>query len=70
MFDTHRLNDTGFKEMQAYKKVMADAARAVALEMQDGPEKQKFLDKMEEAVFFGAKAIASKPGNFTEITSY
>ena len=70
MFDTHKLNDTGFKEMQAYKKTMADATKAAVLEMPDGREKSIFLTKMEEAVFFGAKAIASKPENHTEIVKY
>jgi hypothetical protein len=70
MFDTHKLNETGFKEMQAYKKLMADAVKAAVLEMPEGREKAIFLTKLEEAVFFGAKAIASKPGNRTEITTY
>lgn len=70
MFDTHKLNEQGFKEMEAYKKTMADAVGFVAATMPDGREKSIFLTKLEEAVFFGAKAIASKDGNFTEIKSY
>jgi hypothetical protein len=70
MFDTHRLNDEGFKEMAEFKKVMADAVRQVTAIMGEGREKAIFLTKMEEGVFFGAKAIAGKPGNFTEITKY
>lgn len=70
MFDTHKLNENGFKEMQAYKQTMADAAKAAVALMPEGREKAIFLTKMEEAVFFGAKAIASKPENHTEIVTY
>lgn len=70
MFDTHKLNDTGFKEMAQYKQTMADAAKAVVAMMPEGREKSIFLTELEKAIFFGAKAIASKPGNFTEITTY
>lgn len=70
MFDTHKLNEQGFKEMALYKQIMATAARSVVSLMPEGHEKSTFLIEMEKAIFFGAKAIASKPGNFTEITSY
>jgi len=70
MFDTHKLNDTGFAEMQNYKQTMADAVKAVTALMPEGREKAIFVTKLEEGVFFGAKAIASKPGNHTEITTY
>lgn len=70
MFDTHKLNENGFINMQAYKQVMADAVKAVCQLMPEGREKAIFLTKMEEGVFFGAKAIASNPENHTEVTSY
>lgn len=70
MFDTHKLNETGFAEMTEYKRTMADAVKEVADTMPDCREKSIFLTKMEEGVFFGAKAIASKPGNFEAITQY
>lgn len=56
--------------MQAYKRVMADAVKLVTSAMPEGREKAIFLTKMEEGVFFGAKAIASVPANHTEIVSY
>ncbi len=70
MFDTHKLNDKGFSEMQSYKETVAKAVNQVLDLMPAGREKAIFQTKIEEAVFFGAKAIASKEGNFSEITKY
>ena len=70
MFDTHKLNDHGFAQMQCYKVILADAVRQAVALMPEGREKSIFLTKMEEAVFFGAKAIASVPENHTEVTKY
>jgi hypothetical protein len=70
MFDTHKLNDTGFAAMQEYKQTMADAVRKVTAAMPECREKSIFITKMEEGVFFGAKAIAQKPENHTELTQY
>lgn len=70
MFDTHKLNEKGFEVMKAYKQIMADAVNNVIRAMPEGREKAIFLTKCEEAVFFGAKAIASNPENHTEVTSY
>lgn len=70
MFETHKLSEQGFKEMNAYKIIMSRAASEVVGLMEDGREKAIFKSKIEEAVFFGAKAIAGKPGNFTEIINY
>lgn len=70
MFETHKLNEKGFKEMNDYKTEMSRVVSAVALNMPEGREKAIFKTKIEEAVFFGAKAISSKPENFTEIVNY
>ncbi len=70
MFDTHKLNDQGFAQMKEYKQTMADAVKKVTDAMPDGRDKSIFITKMEEGVFFGAKAIASKTENFSEIISY
>ena len=70
MFDTHKLNDHGFNQMHCFKKLLADAARQCIALMPAGREKSIFVTKMEEAAFFGAKAVASAPGNHTELTQY
>jgi hypothetical protein len=70
MFETHKLNEQGFKEMHEYKTKLAVIVTEVMELMAEGREKSIFKTKIEEAVFFGAKAIAGKEGNFTETTKY
>lgn len=70
MFDTHKLNDTGFERMKVYKEAMAAAVTFVSGQMPECREKSIFITKMEEGVFFGAKAIASNPENHSEVTKY
>lgn len=70
MFDTHKLTDKGFVEMAEYKNRMAQTTKAVMETMLEGRERSMFITKVEEAVFWGAKAIASKPGNHSEVASY
>lgn len=70
MFETHKLNDNGFAEMKLYKTAMAEAVKKAIDLMPDGREKSIFITKIEEAIFFGAKAIAGKEMNFTDITHF
>lgn len=70
MFDTHKLNDQGFKEVSNLKSSMADAVETALSLMPEGREKAVFKTKIEEAMFFGTKAIAGKEGNFSEIVKY
>lgn len=70
MFDSHVLNSFGFDQMTLFKKAMADTVRAVAHLMPEGREKAIFMTKMEEGVFFGAKAIAAAADNHTEVKSF
>lgn len=70
MFDTHKLNDAGFAEMKTYKETMATAVKAVVTLMPESRETSIFKTKLEEAIFFGAKAIAQKPENHTEVISF
>lgn len=64
------LNDLGKKRMADYKQVMANAVKIVITAMPDGREKAIFLTKMEEGVFFGAKAIAALPENHDSKTEF
>lgn len=70
MFDTHKLNDKGFSEVADFKMEMARAVEEGLKFMPEGREKAVFKTKIEEAMFFGTKAIAGKEGNFTEIVKY
>lgn len=70
MFDTHKLNEKGFTEVEAFKTTIAQAIKSIDGILPDGREKAVFRTKIEEAMFFGTKAIASKEGNFTEIKEY
>ena len=70
MFDTHKCNEVGFKEITEFKSAMANAVRDSLQRMPEGREKSIFMTKIEEAVFFGTKAIAAKSENHTEKTEY
>ena len=70
MFDTHKLNDEGFKNVSNLKSKMALAVTEALELMPEGREKQIFKTKIEEAMFFGTKAVAGKDGNFSEIIKY
>lgn len=64
MFDTHVLNPEGFKQMDTFKKAAANFVReAEKMMVVQSREKSIFTTKMEEAVFFGAKAIAQIEDN-------
>jgi hypothetical protein len=70
MFNTHKLNEDGFREVDEFKRGMAENIHFLLSMLPEGREKSIFVTKIEEAMFFGTKAIASKPGNFTEIKEY
>lgn len=70
MFETHKLNEKGFDEVRTLKALMAEAVEVALALMPEGREKAVFKTKIEEAMFFGTKAIAGKEGNFSEIIQY
>ncbi len=70
MFETHKLNEEGFKAVSNLKSTMSDAVLKVLDLMPEGREKAVFKTKIEEAMFFGTKAVAGKEGNFSEIVTY
>lgn len=66
MFEYHILSDQGKEQVIKYKTIMGDAVKTVLEMMPEGREKSIFKTKLEEAAFFGTKAIASKDGNYLE----
>tara|TARA_R100000951_G_scaffold89994_2_gene78109 strand:- start:144 stop:356 length:213 start_codon:yes stop_codon:yes gene_type:complete len=70
MFETHKLNDKGFAEVKVLKSQMKQVVELVLRGMPEGRDKSIFKTKIEEAMFFGTKSLASKDGNFTEIIKY
>ena len=70
MFETHKLNETGFKAMHDFKAEMSLAVSKAMMGMPEGRNKSIFKTKIDEAVFFGAKSIAEHEGNFVEIVNY
>ena len=70
MFETHKLNEKGFDEVRTLKALIADAVEAALAMMPEGREKSIFKTKIEEAMFYGTKSLASKEGNFAEIIQY
>ena len=70
MFDTHKLNDKGFSEVKEFKSTVAEAINKVLALLPESREKSVFKTKIEEAMFFGTKAIAANPENHTEVTKY
>lgn len=70
MFETHKLNEAGFEAVKKFKTTLANAVREVEELMTDGREKSIFKTKVEEAVFFGTKAVASSEKHATEVIHY
>lgn len=70
MFETHKLNDTGFAKVKQFKTTLSIAVATALKDLPEGRDKSLVKTKIEEAVFFGTRAIASVPDNHTEIIQY
>ena len=70
MFDTHKLNEVGFEAVRNFKAAFSTACEHALSQIPEGREKVIFKMKVEEGVFFAVKAIASKPGNHSEVVKY
>lgn len=71
MFCDYVLNQKGKEELSEFKKQMSDAASRAMLKMEERTrESALFKTKFQEAVFWGSRAIASHPENFTAIIDY
>lgn len=70
MFETHKLNEQGFKAVAEFKTKISTTIKDILPLIGEGREAAIFKTKLEEAVFFGTKAIAANPENHSEITHY
>lgn len=70
MFDFHRLNEKGIQEVKEFKTGLSKAVKEALEFIPEGREKSIFKTKLEEAVFFGTKGIASKDGNYIEVDTF
>lgn len=70
MFETYLLNDCGLREIQIFKDKMAEATKDALEFMPDERSKSLFITKVEEAVFHGSKAIASKKENYKRVIDF
>ena len=70
LFDTHLLNDKGLEEVEKYKSCLSSSINECLSLMPEGRYKAIFKTKVEEAAFFGTKAIAGKEGNYDTIKEY
>ncbi len=70
MFESHKLNQDGLDQIANFKSVLNNAANFAIKRMPDGRDRALFVTELEKAVFFGTRAIASKPGNYTEIQKF
>lgn len=70
MFETHKLNENGFEAVREFKITLSIAVSKAMKLLPEGREKAIFKTKLEEAVFFGTKAIAANPENHSEIIDY
>lgn len=70
MFETHKLNELGFKVVKEFKEDLSLAISKAMVLIPEGRDKSIFKTKIEEAVFFGTRGIASDKNNHTEVINY
>ncbi|NDB85086.1 MAG: hypothetical protein EB127_20650 [Alphaproteobacteria bacterium] len=63
---THLVNEKGLQELSDFSDNLAKCVQQCILLMGDGIDKAIFKTKIEEAVFFGKRAIAEKPENIKQ----
>lgn len=70
MFETHKLNEKGFEAVKEFKTTLSMAISKAMKSLPEGRDKAIFKTKIEEAVFFGTRAIATNPEHHTEMVNY
>ena len=69
-FQTHKLNENGFAHVKNFKEKIIEVLRYIEKVTPQGRDRACFVTKLEEASFWGTKAIASAPENHTEVINY
>lgn len=70
MITDYRPSDKGKKNVQNLKESIASVMDVFKNKMNDGREKELFMNKMEEACMIGTKAILSKDVHHTHRLDY
>lgn len=70
MFETHKLNENGFAKVKEFKEGLSLSVSKAMQLLPEGRDKAILKTKIEEAVFFGTRAIAADPANHTEVVNY
>jgi hypothetical protein len=63
MFETHKLNNTGYEEVENFKTQLRKTVKILEKLCGDSREVSLAKTKMEEAAFWGTRAIAMKKNN-------
>lgn len=67
---THLVNEKGLQELNDFSESLAACIQQCLLLMEDGRDKSIFKTKIEEAVFFGKRAISGKQENVKQKVSF
>lgn len=69
-FNSHKLNEEGFKSLTILKSSIAHLRDTYKLMGKEGRDLSLALTKLEESSFWATKAMASKESNHSEVTEY
>ena len=69
-FKSHKLNDTGFRELKKLKTAIVALKKLYEEVSGEGRDLAIAITKLEESSFWATKAMASKPENHSEVTEY
>lgn len=70
MITTHVLNEDGKRDVKNFKTTMNTLAKKAVAYLPEGREKSLFITKIEEACFFGTKALSSMEGNYSDVIDH
>jgi len=66
-FPTYILNEKGAKEVREFRAKMRKTVEKIQALLEDGHDAWRFQQKMDEAVFYAARSIASKLSNHNDV---